>query len=537
MIKVVVADDEEKVCRLICNLVDWSAFEMEVVGTAHNGLEALELVERLSPDLMVTDIRMPGCDGLELISRAKQLDRQLEFIIISGYRHFEYAQTAIKYGVGDYLLKPIKRDELAATLEKMRERYRRRTDQVSKEEQLRLRLQSDIDKLRAGLFTDLLLQREPPAEALGLERLNRDYHYAFRPGCFEAVGVKIDGGRELLTSGAFKVLEEKLSRILRGLLRPVCAELEFCFQGSRVWGVLNYAPQDRPAVRRQLKAALDELKVQKSFFPEQFTIGQGRVADSPAGLPDSMEDVRRALDQRLVEGAGKLLEPPPRADGVPRGRELLADVSKAMEAGLEILDPAPVLGAVRLMRGDLLASETVTGGEVLYLAGEVCSTFLLLLRNLHYELPDGDGLLDDFLARADLCSSAEQIWEELEAAVGESLTALIEQKRQEDTRPIRTAKQYIQEHADEPLTLEEVSRVVGFNASYFSSLFKKETGQNFVEYLSEVRMERAKELLKETDLPVSEICGRVGYSDLKYFTKSFKKVTGIKPGEFRKLYS
>ena len=91
--------------------------------------------------------------------------------------------------------------------------------------------------------------------------------------------------------------------------------------------------------------------------------------------------------------------------------------------------------------------------------------------------------------------------------------------------------------AAEPLTLEEVGGVVGFNASYFSSLFKKETGQNFLEYLSEVRMNRAKELLKETKLPVGEICERVGYADLKYFTKSFKKATGIKPGEFRKLYS
>ena len=100
MMRVVIADDEEKVCLLIQKLVDWTAMDMEIVGVAHNGLEALELIETRRPDLMITDIRMPGCDGIELIRRARQLDPALEFIIVSGYRHFEYAQSALKYGAG-----------------------------------------------------------------------------------------------------------------------------------------------------------------------------------------------------------------------------------------------------------------------------------------------------------------------------------------------------------------------------------------------------------------------------------------------------
>lgn len=103
MIKVIIADDEENVCRLIRSLIDWESLDMEIVGIAHNGVEALNLVKSLSPDLMITDIRMPGYDGLEMIRRAKNIAQDLNFIIISGYPHFEYAQNAIKYGVGDYL--------------------------------------------------------------------------------------------------------------------------------------------------------------------------------------------------------------------------------------------------------------------------------------------------------------------------------------------------------------------------------------------------------------------------------------------------
>lgn len=537
MIKVVVADDEENVCRLICNLVDWASFDMQIVGTANNGFEALEQVERLSPDLMVTDIRMPGCDGLELISRAKQLDSRLEFIIVSGYRHFEYAQNAIKYGVGDYLLKPIKKAELEATLEKMRAHYLHRTEQLSREQQLQLRLQSDIDKLRAGLFTDLLLRANARPEDLERVHINASYHYAFAPGCFQVVAVKVDGGPEMLTSGAFGVLEEKLTQILRGQLTGACTELEFCFQGARAWGVLGYEETAAPEVRRRLKAALDEFKVQKSLFPVQFTIGLGRTVDDMALLPLSAQDAGAALEQRLLLGTERLLTAPEQATGFARAGEALGEARRGMEAALEVLDANAACAALRALREEALACGAITGAEVLRLAGDAAGAFLMLARGMGYEPTDTVDFVGAFLARADLCAGAAQVFDELESLVGESVRRIVEQRRQEDTRPIRTAKQYIQLHFAEPLTLEEVGGAVGFNASYFSSLFKKETGQNFVEYLSEVRMNRAKELLRESDLTIAQICEAVGYADLKYFTKSFKKVTGIKPGEFRKLYS
>ena len=122
VLKVVIADDEARILSLIRLLPDWDALGIEVAGTAGNGLEALALIERERPDILITDIRMPGCQGLELIERARRTVPDIEIIIISGYAHFEYAQTAIKLGVGDYLLKPIKKDELTATLSKLAQR-------------------------------------------------------------------------------------------------------------------------------------------------------------------------------------------------------------------------------------------------------------------------------------------------------------------------------------------------------------------------------------------------------------------------------
>ena len=110
------------------------------------------------------------------------------------------------------------------------------------------------------------------------------------------------------------------------------------------------------------------------------------------------------------------------------------------------------------------------------------------------------------------------------------------ERRNEASRPIRMAKQYVMQHFQEPITLEAVCEAAGFSASYFSSLFKKETGEGFAKYLTRVRMEEAKTLLRETNLPVAEICERVGYSDRKHFTHTFHRATGLNPAEYRKMY-
>lgn len=115
-IKVAIFDDESRICRLIERLIDWESLGLELVGIAHDGIEALKTIETLEPDIVITDIRMPGYEGIELIERSRQLDKRHEFIIISGYSDFEYTKSAIKFGVNDYILKPIKKDELNLAL-------------------------------------------------------------------------------------------------------------------------------------------------------------------------------------------------------------------------------------------------------------------------------------------------------------------------------------------------------------------------------------------------------------------------------------
>lgn len=135
-LKVVIADDEVRICQLIQALVNWEEMGMEIAGTANNGIDACEVIEKVCPDILITDIRMPGCSGLELIEKIKKTKPELEIIIISGYAHFEYAQQAIRYGVGYYLLKPINKVELMGILEKLKNKIGERIDSEQNRQEL-----------------------------------------------------------------------------------------------------------------------------------------------------------------------------------------------------------------------------------------------------------------------------------------------------------------------------------------------------------------------------------------------------------------
>ncbi len=538
MIKVIIADDEENVCQLIRGLIDWESLGMEIVGVAHNGVEALELIKALLPDLMITDIRMPGYDGLEMIRRAKNIKGNLDFIIISGYRHFEYAQNAIKYGVSDYLLKPIKKEDFLVSLNKMRERYLQRTEQLSNEERLKRRLESDVDKLRANLFTERLLKKGMTTEELTLESINETYHFSFQPGLFQVCAVKIDYGFDDQYNNAIHILEEKVIQILNSLFKEQCFDMGIFSDDSSIYFVLNFDAGGKKTIRKQMKAAFDELLAQKAAFEQpEFTICVGTVVEDIQQLKDSFRAARYAVGQRLLLGTGQFIEDVAVHTNSQREVAMLAELNKTMGAALEVLDKAAVLSCIENLEQQTETENLLSGQEIISLAQHVCKMYLTHLRNNQIQIHYGDEFYEKFCIHANRCSSVHQLFEYLSIMVGESLEVIIEDKKQTDTKPIRLAKQYIQQNYMKPISLEEVSGYVGFNPTYFSTLFKKENGGNFVDYLSEIRMNSAKELLRETNLNIAVICEQVGYNDLKNFTKSFKKNVGLKPNEYRKLYS
>lgn len=537
MLKVIVADDEEKICQLILKLVDWEALDMEVAGTAANGLEALEKIRQMSPDVVITDIRMPGCDGMEMIRQAKQINSDIEFVIISGYRHFEYAQTAIKYGVSDYLLKPVKKEELRSTLEKIRERYLEKTEQLTFEERVRLVLKNDAGRLRTSYFSGILYPKSRDQESLSLEDINGHYHYSFRPGCFQVLCIKFDR----IPSRDRKSLEflaDKTSQLAEQIMQECSYDFELYVESSYVYMLLNYGEEEKRNVRHQIKSMLDGLIVLESIMEGlRVTIGAGSVVTSVSQIRQSLRTSRWRVEQRLVSGPGTVIDCEIKESADLVESPLFYDFNTAMTKALESLEPDQVHQVLVQLKNGLMERADITGHEILQMSKEVCNLYLFCMKNQKVTIENENGFVERYNAGADDCESVDTLFRFLTGEIERSFSSAAQQKRQEDNRPIRMAKKYMKEHFMEPITLEDVSAMAGFNPTYFSSLFKKETGSSFLEYLSGVRMDEAKRLLRETSFPVASVCEHVGYSDVKYFTKAFIKFTGLKPNEYRKLYS
>lgn len=528
MIKVVVADDEERVCQLIVALVDWKAMGLEVAGIAHNGLEAFEMVERLRPDILITDIRMPGYSGLELIQRVQSVAADLEIIVISGYAHFEYAQQAIKYGVGDYLLKPVSKADLTATLEKLKERICQRRDSEQDRQEMRRKAEKDVHRLQLNLLDDLW---EKENLALSMPVLQDTYHLQVQPGLFQAFLLKIDSSQGTLSDASAAILMEKAQEILERGLKEKCFELALGTKGPSCIGIINYDTGRQEEIRKVLKNCLNQLELQKSLFrPVLFSMAVGSAYTDPQGLDKSMKETAVLIQERIVKGTGRVLERLGAPSGLDAGG-ILDRYLREITQAVEVMSLAQAEAAVNFLMNEVRRVKDVHGYEILELVSSAADVF-----SVRTQMPERGKQLEAFRKQCGQCTGVEEVFACLARFQEEYISGLLVKHESETIRPVRRAKEYIQNHYSEPLTLEEVSSIAGLSPAYFSVLFKKTEGEGFAKYLINIRMEKAKILLRESNTPVSEICRMVGYNDIKHFNHTFEKAAGVKPATYRRLY-
>lgn len=528
MQKVVIADDEERICRLIEALVDWKGIGLELEAVAHNGIEACETVSRTKPDILITDIRMPGCSGLALIEQVKKSLPELEIIIISGYAHFEYAQQAIKFGVGDYLLKPVNKAELNSTLEKLKNRIISRKESEQDKAELLRKARQDDKQLRQSFVTDLM---DKSNLKLSKEILSERYHLKVKEGELRALILKMDSLKSTLSEASAGIMLEKARELLQRSLREKCPEFVLTVRGSQVIGIVNYGKGCWEELRRSLKNCLSTLEMQKNLFqPAAFSMAAGSGTDDCADIRHSLDEAQLLIWERLTRGTGRFFErlSPPSALAEKNLLDIyLRDVTKAVE----VMSPELAEKGADMLLQETRSVQGVRGCEVKELVFSAADVFAARISPHNRNTS-----LEGFRKKCESLSTAEQLFDCLKEFQKQHLQELIDSHENETVRPVRRAKQYIQNHFSEQITLEEVSDAVGLSPAYFSTLFKKTEGEGFAKYLIQVRMEQAKILFRESNLPASEICRRVGYNDLKHFTHTFEKTTGVKPSTYRKLY-
>lgn len=309
-LKVVIVDDEERICQLIQALINWEEMGLQVEGMAHNGIDACEVVRKVRPDILITDIRMPGCSGLELIEKVKKTCPELEIIVISGYAHFEYAQQAIKFGVGHYLLKPINRAELTETLEKLKQRIRERRESERDKEVLIQKAQKNESHMRSEFVLALFDGNvEKDMGNVLPEILEETYHIYLKPGILQAFCLKMDCEERALGNSSVDVLMEKAKEILERNLKDKCLEMAMELRDFYCFGFVNYESRYQEEIRRVLKNSLSQIEVQKAIFGQvDFSMALGSPGREIEDLYHSARETQKLICQRLVKGSGRLLE-------------------------------------------------------------------------------------------------------------------------------------------------------------------------------------------------------------------------------------
>jgi two-component system response regulator YesN len=535
MYNVLIADDEVKVCKLINNLIDWEQFGLKVVAMIHDGVTALQFIREEKPDIVITDIRMPGFSGIELIRQAKEWNPEINFIIVSGYRHFDYAHNAIKYGVEDYLLKPLKKSELINTLTKMIQRKEKIILGQSESADMMRRLHLDEKILKQTFLEKILLDLALLREDITKEELNREFHCNFIEGQYLGIIIKPDLSIQKADEPAYILLMEKAKEIAQKQLEGCCQEVLITVAKEGIVCLVNDTSGKLQGIRKHLKSIRSDItRMRDVFINVQVTIGMGEAVEALPDIKATLSGAKAAILDRLLQGTGHIIS-------VPNNRVITLSPSEMIDSSFR----NRFLNYIETLQSDgmmLLLEETKVKLESYNsLAGE---SILEVCREIYEIFSYGIGCfttnksfrIEEYERHFYRCSSLAEVFNDLSSEFNKILQQLSQDKKLTDKKPIRMAKQFIKENYALPITLEEVSGQVGFNATYFSSLFKKETGSNFLEYLTDTRVQAAKQLLADTERSINQVSEAVGYNDIKHFTKVFKKSTGLTPTEYRKLY-
>lgn len=523
MLTVLIADKEQSARDYLLNLVNWDKLGAQVIGTCSSGVEALEAIMRLRPDVVFTEVCMEGTDGLNMIRHAKENGIACDFVILSRFRRFEYAQIAMRLGVEEYLTKPAEASELVRVLEKMVQRKQARESMDVNEQFFRTR------QLLRNSFMESFTGLTPP-KGYTLASLNEKYRFRFREGIFQSVILMVDD----LPAEEHGVFLPVLAENLRARFDPVCYELiPFVQADQRLTLVLNYdsdsgaedrLPELMDIMCRQLhERGCDDLG---------FCIGVGIPERDVSKLRHTLDTAERAARCGILRGRNQIYwYGKQKFDAIKSDDVLTPTLVSEMRGSAAILDTGTFAYAVRSAFAPVSAYSDPA--VVIDICHAAIDAVIDACEQAGYGAVSEEEHLDILHRLGDATSLAQTITDLLDWTE-QQMSRCIQERR--SSRPVRAAKEYIARHYMKTLTLEEISKHVHLNASYLSIVFKKETGQNFSDYLTCYRIEMAKNMLRQGDMSIAAISEAVGYADSKYFSRIFTKLVGIKPSAYRSLH-
>ncbi|WP_341878076.1 response regulator [Defluviitalea saccharophila] len=531
--KILLVDDEEEIRKGIIKKIKWEELGFVVVGEAENGIEALDIIDKTMPDVVITDIRMPFMDGIKLAENIKYRFPTNKVIVLSGFDDFEYAQEAIKLGVIRYILKPINSIEFTELLKEVKHLLDEEIRSKNDLETLKINYQKSLPLLKERFLNhwieDYVAEEEIEENIHILDLDIAQKHLALaviRPDELgkEEKDIKTLKNKHLLKMAIFNICEEVVKEHNLGTIFMKINEMVV---------IIPLKVHETVKSSSRIAVALEQIRIAvQKYLETTVTIGVGNICTNKSMLYKTYASALAALDYTIMLGSNKIIyiddiEPAQNDINFEEGdeRELLGAIRVGQKEKIE--------EAVSRVLAKVEETQVSLSDYQIYIV-EVFSSIMRLIKNMDLDInkifPDNVNfftIINGFRSKKEvkewLLEVCFKVTEEFSLKRSSSKSDIIER-----------AQKYIDSNYwDDELNAEKLCNYLHISTNYFSALFKKETKLNFTSYLTKVRIEKAKELLRNTDMKAFDIGNKVGYTEGHYFSYVFKKITGLTPTEYR----
>lgn len=535
-IKVFLVEDEMVIRRGIKNSIDWEKEGYIFCGEASDGELAYPMIIKEKPDILITDIRMPFMDGLELCKLVKKELPNIKILILSGYDEFDYAKEAIRQGVTEYLLKPISSGKLLEALNGVSESIRREKEDKDLVRKYMEEMRENTEHEKQKFFEQMIAGNLSMADAL---ETGKKYEMNLSAGMYNLLLFRFTLGEENRKSG--ELLGEAEYAI-----EKLTERLEYVFEfqrGVEGWAFLLMADNEEQMSERVKELSKDLEEIMKNYSTIAYFGGIGQPVARLRELEESFREAERALAARFTMELNRIIS--------------VEDIRMAQN--VDTLDDIEITSFGEIEKTRTMLEKFLNNG-----AEDEIDEFVDVYIN---ELPEENLksvlmrqyiIMDAYIVMMSFCEKIEGIEGEMQAQSEELKNSMKTSQTLEEIKNyirmllkkiigvrdtisgrrysdiIEIAKDQIRKtYMSDEISLNTIAAEVGMSPSYFSSIFSKEMGKTFVEYLTEIRMDRAKELLMCSSMKTSEIGYEVGYKDPHYFSYIFKKTQNCTPKEFR----
>lgn len=524
MYKVMIVDDEAIFRDYLRSKFSWSALGFTICCEARHGVEALELAQRHRPDIALVDINMPFMDGLELSEKLKLAFPDMPIVLVTGHNEFEYARKALRIGVKDYLLKPFDEEEFIVTLQKVKSALQQASEEINVTKD-----HSII--LREGFFNRLISQEFDLDEQIIEKSLNR-FQVPVPPRQFRVAVAEIDGLYQRWSdSKEIGLWKHTVANLLNDLVQVRGGHILFHDAEGRTVSLVAF--QEEADMRDFGREAYEKLcRMVERHFKFTATVGIGSMAYSYEEIHVSYRDALTAIHNKMISGQGNVIQFDKLHSGQHSFNYFPAEIHENLIVLLRLKDLKGIEEQLGQVFHDMRSSELTFDNAYTVLMGLVslCLSFAIESGQSTSEL-----LGPDFSPHQTIRSmtTIEQSHDWMLDLYRTVLTQSKSSRPSKSKNLYEAAVEYIQaNYQDSELSVEGISREVFVDVSYLRKIFKKEGNVSVSDYITSIRMQKAKELIGEGNYKLIDVTEKVGYSDPNYFSKSFKKRFGMTPTDF-----